>query len=686
MGFSGPTAALPRIKIGGGRMRALAQTRMMKRRIESTAALIVIGFVALSAQVFRIQVCNHSHYCQLAHRYRWVDQQIPPVRGSICDRNGHLLAQSLPVQSVCANPSQVVDPPATAQALAPVLQISEQELVALLMQKRRSVCLKQDVDDATQNAVSHLNLEGIRLVLEPQESTGSNGSSKSRPTVSVRAYPREIRNPGDVARRLAPVLDVPAEKIEMLLNSKSRFVWLRRHVDSATAKAVEQLGLPGIGLVPEMRRHYPLRQLAANLIGHTNIDGVGMDGLERQLDKTLAGTPGRLKAEVDALRNVIPGTRCERVEPVDGHRIVLTIDTYIQHLVETAIQKVQEVYRARSVCAVVLDPRSGEILAMATRPTYDPNCPAKSEPDERRNRCVTDIYEPGSTLKSITVAAALEEGVITPNSVFTCAGTYTIGKRRIRCVLHGPYQNGHGTQTIRGILRESCNIGAAQIGMRLGARALYRYIADFGFIGDTSAGLIGEQRGLLDPPDQWLRIRLANVAFGQGVSVTPLQLAVAYAAIANGGRLMQPYFILREEDASGKLLRQHHPRVVRQVISPDTAHLLTECLKEVVAEGTGKPARIPGYVVAGKTGSAQKVQVVAGKPVYKDYVASFVGYAPADNPRVVALVVVDEPKGSHWGATCAAPAFREIVQGALWYLKVPPDRPAEWQQSGGSPS
>ncbi|NLC58109.1 MAG: penicillin-binding protein 2 [Armatimonadetes bacterium] len=507
-----------------------------------------------------------------------------------------------------------------------------------------------------------------------------NSFTQNLPLKAVVANPRRVKDPVETARQLAPLLDLSAETLEQRLRREGSFVYLRRKVDRKTEQAVQALNLEGIHLEPVICRAYPHKSLAANVIGFTDIDGQGIEGLERQLQRTVAGTDGWVWAEVDALQRTIPGTVKQRVEAVDGYNVVLTLDTRIQHLAETAIEKVYTAYQAAGVCAVVLDPRTGEILAMANRPTYDPNRVADSTAADRRNRCVTDLYEPGSTLKAITVAAALQEKQITASTTFGCSGIYPVGRRRIRCVLHAPYYHGHGAQTIRGILRESCNIGTAQIAARLGARRLYRYIADFGFIGDTRAGIIGEQRGSLDPPSSWSAIRLANVGFGQGVSVTPLQVATAYAAIANGGKLMQPYLISRVEDSSGKVIQEYRPRVVRQVISPEVARTVTECLKAVVEDGTGKTAQLEGYTLAGKTGSAQKVK--AGRGYTPGcFVASFIGYAPADNPRVVAIVTVDEPKGSHWGATTAAPAFREILQGALWCLKVPPDRPVDLKRT-----
>lgn len=518
-----------------------------------------------------------------------------------------------------------------------------------------------------------------------------NGSllAQNLPLKSVYADPKMIDDPAAVAAQLASVLGEKPETLEARLRRPGSFAWLKRKVDKSTEAAVRKLNIKGVDFAPETKRVYPQKTLAANVIGFANIDGKGIEGLERSLDPTLAGKPGEVVAEVDAYGRVIPGTEQRRVDVVDGYSVTLTLDTAIQHIAEQAVETTFAKYQAAGVCAIVMDPRTGEILAMATRPTFDPNQPAAdATPNEsperkmarRRNRCVTDVYEPGSTMKSITAAAALQAGAITPSSTFYCGGSFMVGKRRIRCVLHGAeYAHGHGAQTIKGILRESCNVGAAQIGLRLGGQKLYRAIADFGFLGDTRVGLSGEQPGLLDPPSNWVPVKLANVAFGQGVAVTPLQVVTAYSAIANGGKLMQPYMIRRVEDANGTLVQEYAPHVVRQVVSAETAREVTCCLKGVVEEGTGKPAQVKGYSVAGKTGSAQKVVGGHGYAA-GHFVGSFVGFAPADNPRIACIVMVDEPQGSHWGATTAAPAFQQIIAGALWSLKVPPDRPQDLPQ------
>ncbi|MDH7570949.1 MAG: penicillin-binding protein 2, partial [Armatimonadota bacterium] len=503
-------------------MRASARIPTLKQRLEWTFCFFAIAFFGLGWRLFQIQVLDHAFYKQQADRYHFEEITIPPSRGMLRDRDGTPLAQSLPCQSVYADPTAMTDIAAVARPLAGALNMDARSVEARLRMKRESVWLKRHVDESTAKAVMALGLPGVSVV-EAKDAPGS-GRDHAQPMYSIRADPRKVKDPEATVARLAPILQLPSMELLNRITRPRSFVWVKRQVDGASEAAVRALNLKGVHFIRESRRQYPFRKLAANVIGYTNIDGVGIAGLEKQLDTYLAGRPGCIEAEVDALKRIIPGT-VRRQEPVvDGYNVTLTLSARIQHLAEQAIEKAFTTYRAAGVCAVVLDPRTGEVLAMANRPTYQPDRPGDSHPENHRNRCVTDIYEPGSTMKAITIAAALEEKVVTPSRYFYCGGTYRVGKHSIRCVLHGPYHAGHGLQTIAGILRESCNIGTAQIGAALKPNRLYRYIADFGFIGDTRLHLIGEERGDLSPPDTWPAIKLANVSFGQGVAVTPLQM------------------------------------------------------------------------------------------------------------------------------------------------------------------
>jgi cell division protein FtsI/penicillin-binding protein 2 len=286
------------------------------------------------------------------------------------------------------------------------------------------------------------------------------------------------------------------------------------------------------------------------------------------------------------------------------------------------------------------------------------------------------LYEPGSTLKTVTASAALEEKVINSETVFAhCTGCTQVGRRKVRCVLHHPYEHGHQAVNLMKMIEFSCNIGASQLGLRLGADKLYRYEKAFGLLSTPGSGLPGEVTGWMDGPSNWPQIRCANVAFGQGIAVSALQVANAYAVIANGGVMMQPSIVKEIRNKDGSLYREYRPKMVRRVVSESTAEQMTRALMACVTVGTGKPAAVDGYWVAGKTGSAQKVREDGRGYAGGSFVASFVGFLPASNPRLVILIVVDEPQGTHWGATVAAPAFKEIATKAMWYLRAPRDEP-----------
>lgn len=519
------------------------------------------------------------------------------------------------------------------------------------------------------------------------------------PVCAVCAYPAEARWTSDnqktfkprltveerqtVAQQVSSILDLDRPTIERALSSRRTFVYLKRQLPPEVGDKLHQADLPAVGVLPESKRVYPSGSLAAHVIGFTDIDGRGLEGIEREADRYLIGTDGFTIGEVDSRGRIIPDTRRGSVPPVEGHDVILTIDAYLQHAAEEALAKSVKNYSALGGTAIVLDPFTGEILALANCPTYNPNNRRGFPPRAWRNRAVADLYEPGSTLKLVTVAAGLEEGISPSGVVATCTSRgLTIGDKRIRCSLHAPYLAGHGGVNMPAIIRHSCNIGAASIALRLRPDKMYYYVKAFGLLDRPGSGLSGEAVLGLAPPQSWPKIKLANVGFGQGIAVSPLQMACAYATVANGGRLIQPQVIREVKDGQGKVVRAFEPRILRTVVSEDTARKMTDMLIGCVDEGTGKPSKIDGYSVAGKTGSAQK-------PPYDNprFVASFMGFVPARHPRVVICVVIDEPKGSHWGATVAAPVFKEVAQKAMWYLRVPPDeQPQPETEPGGRPT
>lgn len=496
--------------------------------------------------------------------------------------------------------------------------------------------------------------------------------------VNVEAYdvavrPVKITDKGGTAEQIAPIIGWDNKDLLARLHSPKKFIYLERGVDADIGKRVRNLKLPGVEAIRTVGRVYPAGSLAAHVIGFTNIDGDGIEGLEKAYDRYLRGRDGYVIAEIDARGRVIPGTRRHRVEPVHGMDLVLTIDATIQHALETELARSFADYGAVGASAVVMDPQTGEILALANMPDYDPNRVGDYPPDARRNRAVTDLYEPGSTLKTITACAALEEKVVDLDDTFYCSGSMRVGRRRVRCSLHRPFMAGHRACNVAKILRYSCNMGAAGLGLRLGKQKLWEYEKAFGLYEKPGSGMLGETcaRSAAADWENWEDVRLVNIAFGQGIVVTPLQLASAYAAVANGGVLMRPHILREIRRPDGAPEKIFGPRVVRRVISERTAGLVSQMLHGVVTGGTGKTGRVDGYRTAGKTGSAQKV--VDGRYAPDKFIASFVGFLPITDPRVIILVAVDEPQGIHWGARVAAPVFKEVGRKAMWHMKVPPD-------------
>ncbi|HET7874771.1 MAG TPA: penicillin-binding transpeptidase domain-containing protein [Methylomirabilota bacterium] len=484
---------------------------------------------------------------------------------------------------------------------------------------------------------------------------------------SLFALTTRVDDPERLAERLAPVLDEPARDIARRLDSSRRFVYLKRRLPPDLAQAVRALGEPALGFVDESLRLYPNRELGAHVLGWEGVDGRGLGGIEQSWDSYLAGAEGRALVERDALGRDVSGTPLVLKPAVPGQGVMLTIDTTLQYLAEKEIEAAWRRTRARAAMAVMIDPRTGEILALAIRPTFNPNSFQAASDDERRNRAVTDPFEPGSTFKVILAAAALEEGVARPGDRFYGEnGAITVANTTIHD------WKKFGWLTFTEVLQNSSNVGSIKVGLSLGRERYYKYITGFGFGTPTGVGLAGESRGQLRPPSQWSGLSLATMSVGQEISVTALQMVLSVAAVANGGRLMQPQIVRAVLDAQGREVRGFEPKVVRQVISPDTARTLTQMMAAVVRDGTGHNAAIPGHEVAGKTGTAQKMDPATRRYSRAPGVLSFVGFAPADDPRFALLVMLDEPKNERWGSEAAAPVWASIGREALRYLNVPP--------------
>jgi len=474
---------------------------------------------------------------------------------------------------------------------------------------------------------------------------------------SVCAHPREIASPARAARDLARVLGGSRQAYQKLLSKNTGFVWLERQVPPERASAVAALSIKGVELLPETKRVYPHGERACHVLGYTDIDGRGISGVEQQMDELLRGTPATVEYHLDCNQRRSPAPSCSRVVPEDGESIVLTLDAGLQEICEVELERAVREQEAKGGTVIVQDPWTGEILAMANWPTFDCNRFARYAEECWRNRAVTDQFEPGSTFKVVTACAAIETGAADESSVYYASqGKRKFGSFTIRDV------KPHGWLNFRGALKKSSNVCFAEIGGSVGEIPLYSYARDFGFGCLTAINLPGEVRGTLAHPSDWSRRSVYTIAIGQEIAVTALQLAGAYSAVANGGYLMEPHIVKAVVTSEGRVVEEAVPCVVRQVVRPEVAALVRDMMKDIPVDGTGRNAAVPEFAVAGKTGTAQKV--VPGIPGYAPgkHVSSFAGFAPADDPGVVILVVVDEPKGRGLGGEVAAPVFRRIVE------------------------
>ena len=496
------------------------------------------------------------------------------------------------------------------------------------------------------------------------------------PSIYVR--PRELAAHASAAdgrlASLAAALHMPVRALRAKLQSRQPFVWLKRQALPREARAIGRLGLPGVYAVTEGRRFYPHGSLAAHVLGFVGVDSQGLEGLEQRFDRVIRGEPQYLEFDRDARgREMFTGG--VQAAPDHGGRLELTLDAGIQEATERELHNGVAAARAVGGAAVVLDPATGEVLALANVPTYNPNEPGdwtdKRWRDRVRNRAITDPYEPGSTFKAILAAAAIEERVVTPGELFFCErGRFQTAGRAIHDT--HPY----GWLSFAEVIQYSSNIGAAKVGERLGRERYHRYLRAFGFGGRTGIELPGETPGIVRPVQRWTHVDLATLSFGQGVSVTPVQMAAAFAAIANGGTLLRPFVVKRVVAPNGEVVLENEPTAVRRVVSTRSARTTTELLRRVVEEegGTGTKARLEDFPVAGKTGTAQKVDPSTG--VYSSKrIGSFVGFVPADEPRAVILVLIDEPATSSYGGVVAAPVFPAIAAAVLKRLGVEPPAP-----------
>jgi cell division protein FtsI (penicillin-binding protein 3) len=487
---------------------------------------------------------------------------------------------------------------------------------------------------------------------------------------SLAANPRIIENPAATARQLSKVIQTPASSLDKKLRQKRAFVWLRHYLSPRQADAIRALNIKGIHFVKENRRYYPNVELAGHVIGFVGRDHVGLEGLEVTQDLLLRGHSGTLPGAKDARGEVIYTHGLPAESRTLGYSIRLTLDKRIQYIAERELKKTVNDFGAKSGMTVVMEPQSGEILAMGVFPTFNPNSFSSYGPSIWRNRAVTDAFEPGSTFKIFLAAAALEEGIVHPNDLFYCEqGKYKILNHTIHDLKK------FGWLSLAQILRFSSNIGAVKVAEKLGPKRFHHYIHAFGFGTPSAIGLSGETPGLIRSPEEWTPVDLAAASFGQSLSVSAIQLAMALGAVANNGLLMRPLLIKEVLDGQGQVVRTNKPMVVRRVISVDTAKTMKKLLAAVLRPGgTGARAALAQYQAAGKTGTAQNSNRQSGGYSDDRYTASFVGFAPATEPKILVVVVVNEPQKGLHGGVVAAPAFRRIAEQALHALQVPPER------------
>ena len=562
----------------------------MKNEREKWARIriIMIGtvfgllFLTVGVRAFYLQILQHENLVKKAERQYQHKVDLTPARGSILDRNGTTLAESIQMDSCYGEPRRIKDVDGTAGVLAPILGIPKHELVA---------------------------------------------------TLSV----------------------------------NKAFVWIQRCLAPETATRARNMKLTGIGFVPESKRFYPNMEIAAHVIGFTGRDPNGLEGIELKYDSTILGNTGYIITERDALGRNIETVNTAIKNSSPGKNIILTLDKTIQFLAEKELAKAVTENRAKGGMALVMEADTGKILAMANYPTFNPNAYSRYSVSQLRNRVVADSFEPGSTFKIFTIAAAIDSGRIKATDIYNCEnGTYRVADR----IIHDDHPQSR--LTVSDIMKYSSNIGSAKIGFKTGEETLSSYLRNFGFGTRTGVDLPGESPGSLKR--KWYGVDLANISFGQGVSLSTIQLVSALSAIANGGNLMKPYLVEQILDDNGTVVQKFEPQIVRRVVSPETARKVTKMLETVTGNGgTGTNAALDGYRVAGKTGTAQKVDPVTRTYSLSSRIGSFVGFVPADKPKLTIAVIIDEPQDVKYGGVVAAPAFREIAKNSLAYLKIQPN-------------
>ncbi|WP_459927013.1 penicillin-binding protein [Desulfosporosinus burensis] len=558
--------------------------------------VLLMGILLVLGRLVLLQVVQAPDLKAKGIERRTTDQSLPPDRGTIYDAQGNVLAQSIPVKEIYADPK----------------------------------------------------------ILSDLISKGQLKSTKE-----------------EISKKLGTILEIDSKAILDKLNKDLAWISLAHQVDIQKAEQIMALKIPGVGQNEEERRIYPMGMFAASTLGIVNREGHGVEGVEYFYDKELFGKPGFQSQERDTKASFIQDTLHQSAPSSHGNSISLTIDSTIQYFIEQELDQAYQSTKANSVTILAMDPMTGRLLGMGSRPSFDPTDYDKVTPEIRRNLAISMSYEPGSTFKIITGAAGLEEGIINLNETFEDPGYLNIPPRRI--TNWDSDQKPHGNVTFSEGMKLSSNVVLAQVGRKLGKESFNTYLKAFGFGSKTGVDISGEETGLLLPQDKIREIDIATMSFGQANSVTPIQLLSAISAVANGGTLYRPYVVDKITNPDGQLLKQQKPYPVRQVISKSTALQMTQILKEVVNDGTGQLAKIPGVNVAGKTGTAQKVDPKTGEYSSTDYIATFAAYAPAEDPKIAVLIIIDTPRTEegHQGGTLAGPRAKGIIEGALQYYGLP---------------
>ncbi|HYG21613.1 MAG TPA: penicillin-binding protein 2 [Verrucomicrobiae bacterium] len=599
------------------------------KRLLGLGLLLTLCLAALAYRLVDLQVLRHGRLKALAQQNTHREYLFEPRRGDILDANGNLLATSVNVKVVCADPTLIGShAPEVARALAPLLGIPEQELGEKLVPRTR------------------VNSQGLTI---------TNSYVRLKTRVPVETW--------EAVRAAMTNLNLGIDERSLSRNEQAFYRSLRQ-------KSVFSEDYP--------IRVYPNQTLAAHVLGfastaerrideHLINEIQGRDGIELMMNSKLSGVPGWRLTETDRRGRELVSFREQDVEPREGINVVLTIDSFIQNVVESVLAETMEKHTPISASAIVTRPQTGEVLAMATYPTFDPNNPGAYPPDARRNRIISDVVEPGSTFKILVISGGLNDGIIGLEDVFDCErGRFLYGGR----VLHDHEK--YGALSVREIVMKSSNIGSAKVGIRMGEHRLYEYLGLFGFGERTGITLPGEVRGIVHPVKKWSKVTIAQIPMGHGIAVTRLQMLMAMNTIANGGTLMRPMLVDRLEDYQGNVVARYSPQVIRRVVSEHAAAEITDALKDVVStNGTAPKAALTHYTVAGKTGTAQKVE--DGRYVRGKYISSFIGFFPAGNPELCISVVLDEPKEGYYGGQVAAPAFRRIAERVASYLNIKPD-------------